>query len=268
MSACGRDLHYCYGEGHVEAYYVRCKSWSCEACWPFKLAKLRAEIAEGEPNKLLTLTCNPAKWETPAQAALGMTDALEPFFRKCAAYLKVKRINRFVVVEQTKRGWPHFHIALRCGFIPQAKFKEWWNDHTGASIVDVRRIKSQRGVARYLAKYLSKSPHAYVSTLRDGDDLATRKLKRYWRSRDWKVGEKARETPSFKIADHRILRFAGLAALELALRGDGWQIIKASREGLLAVEPRQGAPPPLWDCTTDLPSFRQKFTVRALDQAA
>jgi hypothetical protein len=61
------------------------------------------------------------------------------------------------VVEFTKAGSPHLHIALKAPFIPQQWLSEQWLELTGSSVVDIRKIGTARGLARYLSKYLTKS---------------------------------------------------------------------------------------------------------------
>jgi len=57
----------------------------------------------------------------------------------------------------TKKGWPHAHILMRAPFIPQRLIASLWKSLTGASIVDIRKVHSERHVANYVSKYLSKS---------------------------------------------------------------------------------------------------------------
>jgi len=268
MSACGRDVHYCIGCGMVEAYYTRCKSWMCAECAPFKLRKLRGEIARGQPDMLMTLTSNPAIGETPAERAFLVVASFQKFIKRAARHLKLKRISYFVVIEATKRGEPHLHVAMRCPFIPQRLLAAWWQAYTGAHIVRVERIRSQHAVARYISKYLSKSPVTFRATVSADGEQRSRQTRRYWHSQDWCVVTVDKKQKIAHVAGHRILRCCSLSKLALALRGDGWQIVKLSSEGLLAVEPHQGAPPPLWECTVELESYRTKFTERERGLAA
>lgn len=61
------------------------------------------------------------------------------------------------VVEFTKKGTPHLHIALQGPFIHQRWLSRQWQELTGSSVVDIRKIQSERSLARYLSKYLTKS---------------------------------------------------------------------------------------------------------------
>jgi hypothetical protein len=57
-----------------------------------------------------------------------------------------------------KRRWhPHLHIICRARFIPQADLSDAWAKVTNGSFrVDLRRVSSRRGIARYVCKYASK----------------------------------------------------------------------------------------------------------------
>jgi hypothetical protein len=61
------------------------------------------------------------------------------------------------IVEFTARGTPHLHVALDTPYIPQAWLSEVWHELTGSPIVDIRAVHTSRGLARYLAKYLTKA---------------------------------------------------------------------------------------------------------------
>jgi hypothetical protein len=61
------------------------------------------------------------------------------------------------VVELTKNGWPHLHVAVDCGYVEQRTLSLWWNELTGSPVVDIRAIHSTRSLSKYLAKYLTKS---------------------------------------------------------------------------------------------------------------
>lgn len=82
-----------------------------------------------------------------------------------------------VVVEKTKRGFPHLHIAFRGPYIPQDWLSDTWCTLIGASIVDIQKCRSQENVAGYLAKYLSKDP----TKLGTG--------KRYWFSQGYRPAD-------------------------------------------------------------------------------
>jgi hypothetical protein len=59
-------------------------------------------------------------------------------------------------LEETKRGWPHWHVLVRSNYIPQHKIANIWQDLTGAFVVDVRRIQDPDRTAAYVTKYVTK----------------------------------------------------------------------------------------------------------------
>jgi hypothetical protein len=67
-----------------------------------------------------------------------------------------KDFQYVLIWERTKRGWPHVHIACRGPYIARSFLKYWWNEFTGAPIVHITKINSERHAARYLAKYFLK----------------------------------------------------------------------------------------------------------------
>jgi len=91
----------------------------------------------------------------------------------------VKRLHRLhpftpieylAVVEGTKAGEPHLHILYRGPFIPQRQLSKWMAELATAPIVDIRRIRHQREVVRYVGKYITKKPAQFGTA------------KRYWSS--------------------------------------------------------------------------------------
>jgi len=91
----------------------------------------------------------------------------------------VKRLHRLypftaieylVVVEATKRGEPHLHILYRGPYVAQKRLSAWLYGLTGAWHADIRAIKNQREVVRYVGKYITKKPAQFGTS------------KRYWRS--------------------------------------------------------------------------------------
>jgi len=60
------------------------------------------------------------------------------------------------VTEVTRAGFPHYHLLVRSAFIPQQQIKAWWNELTGATIVDVRKVSNDFKCYQYLVKYLTK----------------------------------------------------------------------------------------------------------------
>ena len=133
---------------------LRCKSWYCERCRTPKAWRTIQQIVSGSPERFITLTCNPAKAGTKAKALSIMKKG----FTKLIAEIKkeFKTIEYAMFWETTKKGWPHIHVAQRGTYIPHSWLKATWSRLTGAYIVHITKVTSERGAAFYMAKYLTK----------------------------------------------------------------------------------------------------------------
>lgn len=136
---------------------VTCKRWGCRYCGEKKAITLGFRVQLAEPNKLITLTVNPKMYETPREA-------YEDTRRKLSDFSKLirKEIGEFEyirILEVTKKGWPHYHLVARSGYIPQKLISQIWSGLTGAPIVDIRKIKRLDMVAKYVMKYLCKQKY-------------------------------------------------------------------------------------------------------------
>jgi hypothetical protein len=63
------------------------------------------------------------------------------------------------VPEYTKSGLVHLHVLFRGNYVAQRLISTWWKEIHGASVVDIRFLRlgqRRRGVASYMAKYMSK----------------------------------------------------------------------------------------------------------------
>lgn len=152
---------------------LKCKRWTCPECAPERQKALRAQARAGHPDKFLTLTVNPAHFDSPVERARQLVRAWRCLRLRAMRRFKLKRLPFLAVFEATKRGEPHLHILLRCRPIPQAWISDQMADLIGAPIVDIRKVKNAGMAAAYVTKYLTKAPHHFAS------------LKRYWASQDW-----------------------------------------------------------------------------------
>lgn len=153
---------------HAKPLY--CRSWNCDVCRPKRKSQLLALASSGNPTRFLTLTVNPATG-TDAESRLKLlTHAWKVLVKRLRRAYGNDAINYLAVVEQTKRGEPHLHILLRSPYIPQAVISEAMRELIDAPIVDIRLIRSQQEVVRYVAKYITKAPTQFG------------KNKRYWQS--------------------------------------------------------------------------------------
>lgn len=131
-----------------------CNQWSCRFCANKKVKWLACRVDEAQPNRLLTLTVNPAKWDNPRDAFDGTRRKLPDiikFLRKRFGELEYLRVT-----ELTKKGWPHYHMLIRSPFIPQPVVKKEWARLTGATIVDLRQVNNKFRTYYYMVKYLTK----------------------------------------------------------------------------------------------------------------
>ena len=131
-----------------------CKQWSCPDCARDRIRVLAAQCRDAAPNRLLTLTVNPAVWSSPREAFDGTRRKISPLLtglRKRHGPIEYLRVT-----ELTRAGWPHYHFLVKSAYIPQPEVKTRWASLTGATIVDIRQVKNEFNTFKYLAKYLSK----------------------------------------------------------------------------------------------------------------
>jgi len=133
---------------------LNCKQWSCRTCAENKIRRLSALTRDAKPNRLLTLTVDPARWETPRHAFDGTRRQIPTLF--AGLRKRFGDIQYLRVTELTKKGWPHYHFLLRSNFLPQPVVRNAWQELTGATIVDLRQVKQSFRAYGYLVKYLSK----------------------------------------------------------------------------------------------------------------
>lgn len=136
---------------------VSCRRWSCPICGREKVQHYAKKVADAEPNRLITLTVNPAMHESP-RAAYDATRRQIPELSK-----RIRKgyteFEFFRVLEATKKGWPHYHLVTRSPYIPQGELSSIWNELTGAWIVDVRALHRRTNAYWYVVKYLGKQAH-------------------------------------------------------------------------------------------------------------
>ena len=160
-------------EGHASV--LKCKRWHCELCRPLNHRRIKRAAREGRPNIFLTLTVNPARYETPDAAARDLKNAWVNLRRRMRRAFDLPEIPFIAIFESTKAGWPHLHILMRSRFIPHAWYKHAMADLIGAPMVWVKYVPDVGRVAAYVAKYVSKAPEAFAH------------CKRWWRSHDYQV---------------------------------------------------------------------------------
>jgi hypothetical protein len=140
--------------GDYRCVVLPCKRWQCPPCAREKIRDLATWTKLAQPNKLLTLTVNPAIDDNPELAWIRTS----PLFPELIRVLRKRfgKIEYLRVCEKTAKGWPHYHCMLRSDFLPQKVVASEWDRLTGAKIVDIREVKQFFNSFQYLVKYLTK----------------------------------------------------------------------------------------------------------------
>lgn len=133
---------------------LTCKRWSCRYCAQTKIKRLSWLCSRAKPSRLLTLTVDNSLYESPRHA-FDETRSQVPELMRCLRK-RFGEIEYLRVTEVTAKGFPHYHLLVRSGYLPHAVIKALWNKLTGASIVDIRPVTNKFGAYQYLAKYLTK----------------------------------------------------------------------------------------------------------------
>lgn len=172
-----------------QATLLKCRRWSCPNCLPDLRRGVIARAIDGKPKAMLTLTCDPARYETPDEAARDMKRALVLLRRHIAAKIGVEKLPFICVFERHKSGWPHMHLLIRGPFIPWKWLSLTWQRLIGAFHVDIRKIHGPSEAARYVAKYIGKEPFAFEG------------CKRWWRSHNYDESPE-RDDRKIRLSQH------------------------------------------------------------------
>lgn len=134
---------------------MTCKSWDCPKCQPVKTAQW-IEVAEaGKPERFITLTCDPGRFEDAIDAAETMNKQYAKLVEKIRK--KYGTFEYIKVWELHKSGFPHLHILARGTFISQKWLSETWSNLGIGEIVDIRKIRSKVQTTKYVMKYMGKT---------------------------------------------------------------------------------------------------------------
>lgn len=175
MAYCGeRCISTTEGSAKI-AVTLKCRSWGCADCAPRRQRQLVAQAIAGHPTRLLTLTSRRTEGTTAERAAKALVLAWRLIRRRIHSQHADKRVEFLAIFERTQLGWPHLHILMRGPYLDQRWLSAQMQELTDSPIVDIRRVKSKRGAAHYVAKYTAKGPGQFGT------------LKRYWRSKAYEV---------------------------------------------------------------------------------
>jgi len=151
----GAIIGYNGERGSIKIVPLFCHKWNCPRCGKQKQKLWRSYALAGEPQRFITLTARPQEGKSKREMCKEMKHAFAQLVQKYRR--KYGEFEYLCAWELTKQGTPHVHILQRGSFIPQADLSKDWCNRTGSFIVDVRKVKSQEQVARYVTKYLTKT---------------------------------------------------------------------------------------------------------------
>lgn len=134
-----------------------CKKWSCDPCGKRKTRLLAHRIALSPGRRFLTLTMRPQPNTSPQSQLDALNDSWRSLWKRIRRAHGPRALGYVKIVELHKSGRPHLHLCIATPFIHQRWLSRNWAELTGSPIVDIRLVKSERGIARYLSKYLTKS---------------------------------------------------------------------------------------------------------------
>lgn len=214
-------------QNSLHARALKCKRWTCEDCRETNKRRLIGIAIDGEPTTLLTLTTNPRYEANPELAAHALMDAWQRLIRKLKREYGKEHISYLCIWERTARGMPHLHVLLRAPYIPQYRISKEMRAMIDAPIVDIRKVKSARMIANYVAKYVTKDPARFPGH------------NRFSRAHTWRDTETARRnqwTPPEEIMWEVVHMNAGNLGkwlsrwLDVEVSADGNVLIASRRE--------------------------------------
>ena len=174
--------------GEVRAGAIWCKSWHCEHCAPLRQKQLMAQACAGAPNRFITITSRYRPDEmTPSQAAQELVHAWRMVVQRAKREKMIQDMQYIAVFELTKKGWPHLHILCRCEWMAHAWLSDRMQQYADSPIVDIRKVKSRKRAAWYVAKYTAKAPEKFQG------------CKRYWRTMGYDLSPGKADKP---LHDH------------------------------------------------------------------
>ena len=164
-----------YDSSITVATPLYCRSWGCDECQPTRKHQLVALAASGRPTSFITLTVRPDVIRSRSSRARALVAAWRVVVRRAKKKYGYRSIPYLAVFEATKAGEPHLHILARVRWIDQRWLSSQMRALIDAPVVDIRRVKGQRMISSYIAKYVGKEPGKFGT------------CKRYWRTRDYQL---------------------------------------------------------------------------------
>lgn len=190
---------------------VVCKRWSCPECAKRNRWRVIRESIEGKPKAMLTLTVSSEQHESPAAAAETIKNGLRNLRLSLRRHPRFKDFEFIAIFEKHKSGYPHLHLLIRGSFIPWKWLRKRWEEITGSTHIDIRKIKGTKDAARYVAKYLGKDLTKFEG------------CKRYWRSHNYSLAQADNDTDD-QTPSPWSRYFADPYKLAEFLKKNGWQV--------------------------------------------
>jgi len=184
-----------------------------------------AQAASGQPNRFITLTVNPSAPGTPEEHLLQLSHAWKTIVKRIRRKHPKKAINYLVVVESTKRGQPHLHILFRGPYVHQSVLSRWMDELLSSPIVDIRKIKNQREVVRYVAKYVGKNPEQFGTA------------KRYWQTPGYQLDREEREAADHMPKSDWLVAMLSVSALATLWPLHGYRAVRESADRVTGIPP-------------------------------
>ncbi len=131
----------------AEVIPLFCQSWGCPRCGLRKGRQWVKRISSQKIERFITLTCKTTRFANPQVAFV----ILKRWMRR-----KYGKFEYVLVLEVTKNGWPHFHLACKGSYIPWKWLSVQWESLGIGFIVHISQVRSARQCARYVGKYLVK----------------------------------------------------------------------------------------------------------------
>lgn len=150
-------------DGRVAVRADYCRSRFCVRCAGRVAARARASIsnlAEGTECRLVTLTIPHVRSDALAVLIDRLLESFKALRRDEAWSSRVKG-GAFVLeikYNHNGGGWhPHLHIVCDASFLPVKQLQYAWERVAGGGDFNVKRVWAERGVASYVAKYVTKA---------------------------------------------------------------------------------------------------------------
>jgi hypothetical protein len=178
MFACRASSIVVHSDGERAVCEFRCAKWACEPCAQDKRNAIIAQICDGQPDIMWTMTTVVGSFEDPVKARYALVEAWQDLIDSEVQRRKLKRPPYGVVIEAGEQGWPHMHVPMRHWYLDFHRVQQWMERRLGAHRVNFVVLRGLNNVAGYMAKYLGKEPHKFGNG------------KRYWFTRNWKLSPK------------------------------------------------------------------------------